>query len=66
MKFGVWPRNPVSVTFSVTLYETLNACHQTVTFQPHVVPSMYPLRREMFPFVSQAGEQFTGPGKCHA
>src|SRR2546427_4122332 len=34
-KFGVRVRKPVSVTFSVTLYETLNTDHQTVTFQPH-------------------------------
>src|SRR3989442_8637007 len=32
-------RKPVSVTFSVTLYETLNTAHETETFQPHVTPS---------------------------
>src|SRR5947209_11041045 len=39
-KFGVRRWNPVSVTFRVTLYETLNSAHQTVTFQPHVTPSI--------------------------
>src|SRR6267378_3611457 len=58
--FGFGPK-PRSVTFSVTLYETLNTAHITVTFHAGGPPVA-----GMFPPFEQLGVHIAFPGKCHA